>query len=660
MEHQPQFGGATEHEVERLAREQAEAYERIRLPASAEELITATIDPGMGAVDRLLPILSRAAVGSLSSFQDILLQISARLRAILLTYAKKGEKEREEPTDFAKHLVRSVQGFDDPKVLAGLSDIAEYVIAELHPLILKAWQEYAVLVESISDDAKERLGLPKTKAQFFDALTIGMVEEQNVHSLFGLFALLAEKNPHFPHLNSETQELPKKLVITDPLGQHQTDYWTERVAAHKAMYGKEIRLSGLVKQRTTSAIYELQEVELRTRDQELKNAIQSVSEWLDSEQGQLEGLDDEAFVGYTAGLHFAYGDPEILITLLNSLEIIKQKVPYLYVRLLGRSPNPVTPENTRSDMFGNVLHIAFHHSMNLQTGKGTEEYQALQSFLSGLTRMEARQDVIAPLSDEEFAYMEKVLSEYIQEGVQENNFMPTVFSAIMFGEKKRAYLMGKMLERVSAENRERLLQELRTATPREFIRLVRGRRLFPHRTEYYYDITRWPQDAMAILKSRVGAIHLGGVWPENKETIVWINEVNFGALDKLLEFLRYEMKRPRADYKQPLAALKRELWKSTPSEKMLKGDEFYQWLEERIRTRNKTAVYDIIDVVNTHTNISEKQWRSWRMNLISKGPIIYNEKRDRTAELLSFLCKIVHSFESDEFKKFLIRFSTHT
>lgn len=650
---------------ELLTKQRAEQEDVPRMPKTPEEMIASTLDPVSGCVDKITVPLSRLAVGSLSKLQDILLQINTRLLAYL-----KGD-----PGLYAHHLLGAALRSAPSNERGALADITAYIVADLNPLFHAAWHEQSNLTTKLTDEIKSHHGIPVTIEEFFAGFDVGEVNNEKVFSFFGALKSIAQEHDLFPLLDTREPELPKEIVITDPLGLEQKEYWLSRQKAYGALYGRDdLSLQELIRSKNAGMLYDLALLDQNTRDEDLAHAVRAIGEWLECEQEQIEGVSDDEFGEYVAGLHFAYGDPETLIALLNSMETLKQKAPEFFVRILGRSPRPAGLEDTRSDLFGNSIQAALYRSLHLQTGKGTEEYESLQSFLNGLTRMEARQDVIAPVSDEEFSQMEKVFDDYME---QAGDSDLRLFPAIMFGEKRRAYLMGKMLERVSAENRERLLGELRDATPREFVRLMNSKRLLPggYLGILAYIDKEFPPDVKAVLlerglpssseDERLGIIAaVDGVGALSVPKIRSALSVGIAlaipniTLDDIKKVRKYQ--KVVATGRSRWEDIENLLWKTTPSEKLVRGDEFYDYLKkatDRMKKRgrrgmdNRSAtqadVEVILEILNAHPDITREQWQQWMHGLQwrDSGGGIERKKRE-FRDVKSALAPIFHNFFS--------------
>ncbi|GEM_PF-5079359 len=595
-------------ELERLAVNRVEREDTPRMPETPEEMIEATLDPVTGCVDQILAPLSRLglAVGGL---RDILLQINARLLAYLKSEKIVKKKKTLVPSAYACHVLSASSGLAPADEVLAIDDATAYIVAELNPLLHAAWKEYMAIAAGITNDQRTRHDIPKTIEEFFESFNIGRIGDQKVISFFGVLKDIASEDTDIALLDSKTAELPKEIVLTDPFGTEQKKYWLSRQRAYAALFHKDISLQELIHSKNTAVLYDFSQIADQTQDEDLKEAVQNIRSWLEGEGEQVKGMADDEFEQYIAGLHFAYGDPETLIELLNSLEIVKQKEPELYVRALGRSLRPWSQADAKSDLFGNLLQAAMYRSMHLSTGKGTEEYEALQSFLTGLTRMESRQDTIAPLSDEEFESMEKMFTDYVeQQKIEreegEGSIVSLLVPGLLFGEKKRAYQMGKMLERVSAENREGLLNELRTATPNEFVRLMNSKRLLPKPLEWYENSAAGfeiPADALHVIEERGVHIRNG----EEREIAIatlrsadTFSAVRTGVLNvgrlvismvtpSTKEAVQYQAR--RVGRKKNLFEVEGEnirfaLWKTTPSEKLLRGDEFFDYLKKSADT----------------------------------------------------------------------------
>ncbi|MEK7122608.1 MAG: hypothetical protein AAB855_02005 [Patescibacteria group bacterium] len=635
--------------LEQLAIQRAEQESEARMPETPEEMIAATLDPVTGCVDQILAPLSRLGVGNLSKLQDILQQVNARLLMYLKSEATVKKKKTFVPSAYARHVLSVSSQVASQDEIVVIADATAHIIAELNPLMHAAWTAYNALVGHMSEDELAQAGLPRMIEEFFATLDDGRVEGQRVFSLFGVLKEIAGEQSTVALLDARKAELPKEIVLTDPLGVAQKEYWTTRQRAYTAMGRGDVSLQALVSGRTLLTLNNLSELALSTHDEELKEAAEHVGFWLEGERMQVEGLNDDAFEKYVAGLHFGYGDPDVLLTLLNSLEIVKQKAPELYVRIMGRAPRPFSPTDARSDLFGNLVHAALYRSLHMESGKGTEGYQILQNFLDGLTHVDSHQEMIAPLSEEEI----QAIGELIEKDVASGSFMAVAMAPMMFKEGRDAYMLGKLLERVSAENREGLLQELRNASPDEFVRLMRSRRLLPKGLGSYREHD-FPSDIKAVLAER----ELQSDSNYGRTLIIIavdhadrLSRVRVGTMLKLgVDMLSPQstMKeiKDSADYlrlsrEEGGAVLERlnvSLWKTTPSEKLLKGKAFYTFLKkitDRVQknseqtdatSANNEDIHIIFDILNVHPSLTENEWYTWFYDQILRSDEIERDE----------------------------------
>ncbi|MDP2631088.1 MAG: hypothetical protein Q8P56_06835, partial [Candidatus Uhrbacteria bacterium] len=634
-------------ELERMAVQRAEQEEEPRMPETPEEMIAATLEPATGSVDRLLTILSRSTRSNLSSFQDILIQIQERLHRYLHDVKDKKGKTETSPSAYAQKIFHAGADRSADLLIDDLSRFTGTMIAELNPLFHKAWKEYQKLTKSIQSEKKLSLHLPATMEEFFASFEKGDLQNQKVYSFFGIVEKISEANPSFPQLDLTRPYVPKELIVLDPFGSNQFSYWNDAQRLHKSIYEQDISLSDNVRTRTERALDELGKLLQDSGDADLNEAVELIGFWLNGELSQIEGMNDDELKKYSAGVHFAYGEPNEIMGFLNFLEILKQKEPVVYARILGRSAQAGSPEATRSDLFGNMLHVALYNSLHLYTGRGMSEYQDFNSFVTGLTKIDARQDELGLISDEDMARFEQEFLRHA-EAEMENPFLGV--AALRFGEFSRAYRLRKMLEKVSAENRERLLVELRNATPKEFIHLLNDRRIFPQPIESYAPdwmdgsgITvhayknnipvaeyapKLPTDIEAVFVER----GLGEILADRKRRVEFLRMPSkfrpplqrpFGVLiDVVDRIYGPDMTGPiKKEWEEEISGI---VWRTTPSEKLLAGDEFYKYIQgiaDKISKRggggfdvssqNQEDIAPFLDIINVHSDVDKVDWFKW-------------------------------------------------
>lgn len=689
---------SADQELERMAVQRAEHEDEPRMPENPEEMIAATLEPVTGCVDQIIPVLSRLAVGSVSGLQDILMQINARLLAYLKSETMVKKKKTLVASAYARQCFSAASGVASADEIVIIADITAHIVAELNPLMHAAWETYSALTQDMPKDTMAQEGIPRTIEEFFTLFDRGRAEQQRVFSLFGVLKKIASEQTSIGLLDSSKVEIPREIVLTDPFGVSQKEYWVSRQRAFSKRDKSDVSLQTLVSERTLLVLNKLSELALSTHDEVLKEAAEHTGFWLHGELMQVKGLSDEAFEKYAAGLHFGYGDPEVLLTLLNSLETLKQRAPELYVEIMGRALRPLSPTDARSDLFGNLLHAALFRSLHMESGKGTEGYQILQTHLIGLTHMDSHQAMIAPLSEEEIQAIGKVIEEDVKSG----SFMAVAMAPMMFKEGRDAYMLGKLLEKISVENREGLLQELRNATPDEFVRLMRGRRLLPKEIEWYESPNHpLPADVLQILKDRgfpevaedssekthfIYALYaetfshtsrrkvgeygslpfkaIGGAIEQTFDSILggpirtgpgFLLSPFFGAYVGVADGI-VSLKERNKYITKHVSHREQILWKTTPSEKLLAGDEFFLYIS-RISSRikrggrgldvtpeNQEIVPVLFDLLNAHADITGLQWHRWLHGLQweSQGNGL-EVRRKKLSEVKSVLAPIFHN-----------------
>ncbi len=660
-------------ELDRLAVQRAEQEEAPRMPATPEEMVAATLDPTHGCFALLISALQRTEAGSeIGVLSDLVFEVEDRMTRRLKQGASEQEKKKSAPSAYAALLHSCATPERDESALRGLAELSSYVVAEFNPLLHRIGTEYERITATIPEQRKREMHLPSTREEIFRYFTIGRVEQDRVYSAFGLLDRIAEGAPDFPQFNTEQVELPKKIVVLDPFGADQASYWENTIDTYRQMYNKELSLPAVVTIKSAACVYELRELMIHSHDSRVCEAAEFVIFWMEGELSSIYDMSQEQFTAYIKNLHFGVGDPSVGIALLNQLEILKQQDEScdLFCQMLGVRTHRVPTEGSRSVLFGNIFHEAFYRTAHLRLrrkGAGESEGQKeLTERLDGSTNLSIKQAPIVDMNDDDWAAL---LRQHIQTPEEAAERAPALIAA-MTGATRCAYLLRKLLVELSIEGRGELLDELRIATPREFERLMLGRRLLPEGIEWYGDPDhKLPLDVVEVVRER----GFDDFSNERKSTFIYnlsaqtayqkavrvaahysflpwravvgavvssLDVIVSGVPDSPLNLLMAPIRPFMGAYEEVTDALKEgkakqqyiealaqdcenTLWKTTPSEKLLDGDEFYKYIKgitDRIKKRggigsdiveNQNDIRKILDILVAHEDIGKVGWFAW-------------------------------------------------
>lgn len=654
--------------------------ENLRL--SFQDIVSATVEPGDGALSKLWSYLSLLPKDQSQEIYELLMDLELRTRRYLITKENSGKK-KQQPTIYARLLVDAVNSEEETSRSAqrALVELSSVVVAELTPILRRIHAVIAEIAPSLS--TMQTIQNLSTNDGLLHALSQGSSGREDVPSFFGILQSLNEKVKDFPSINLSEVTIPQRLIIENPLGDDTVGYFKERQDIFASIYDRKISLPQLLASRSLSVAYELgtttqhiarevkrdaaqlENLEDDTQREKMQAEIDgkrnlqrtyaTLTQWVRTAAESLEGVSDTSFQSHVASLTFAWGDPEEITDLLNGLEVVKHDNPELYARMLGIQAQVASSEVQRSDLFGNALHIAFHHSLHARTTSDIQGSQFFHDRIVKLTELDATQDVLVHINERQWQKLEKLLVPQAS-GIAQGS-VTELWKAKQYVEFFQSYQLRKMLEEADMEKREELLNNLRTATPLEFIRSMTDRRLLSRGLAWYEDY-EFPADVVPVLKER-------GFEVDDKEARVriviaiesvhsffWASEVATRILGRTIRSAtdttlpvgnRYFNTRGESfniniikDSKKNWDAIVTELWKTTPSEKILGGKEFFEYIglivaemHVLIKKNEKrfTDDYTKLDkmglddgsrilehffaVLSAHPDITKEQWTDW-------------------------------------------------
>ncbi|MBI4600259.1 hypothetical protein HY732_05070 [Candidatus Uhrbacteria bacterium] len=636
---------------ESIAAKRAEEESEARMPNTPEEMIAATLDPA-GCIDRALPPIPLGAHADAGAVDDLMLEIKERLMRYLQMETKKGRKRVLAPNPYAQMLTALVGAGYTEEQLRGLGEITRRIVAELNPLLHRVWEQYVLLTQAIPDEERAERGDARTIEEFFTRMQIGTVNDQRIFSFFGVLRHFADIRNTFPRFDTARAELPKIIDVQDPFSEDREPYWREMQGAYKAVFGVALSLPALAAWQTQEVLNGIRDLSTHTHDESVKTAAEYIGFWLWGEMSQIADMSDEKFTGYLRDLHFAYGDPDIFIALLDSLRVLKEREPAFLCQMLGHTVSASPNESRKSAHYGNALQAAFYRSAHLKVKDGVEGHEDFREFLDDAIHLDRKQAKLINISDDEFA---QLLRSHIRTPGQAVRRVPPAL-ALMVGAGRQAYMLRKFLAEVSVEGREALLEELRTATPNEFVGLLNSPRLFPRGIERYevglrsyaevadrkgIPVTEYtrklPPDIETIFIGR----GLGPILSKHDtrdEFMTMPREfrpqrrplVFIGDISDFITLASYTSGRHRR--RRWFKDMSDILWKTTPSEKLLQSKEFYQYLKRATgrmeksgargmdnKKANQADVEIILEILNSHAGITREQWDLWLLQLRGFG-----------------------------------------
>ena len=426
-------------------REKREATEQP--PKTTKELIDATDN----AVDILRSLFVRN-----EAVQDQLAFLSER---VLFYLHQDGE-----PTLFASALLKPIQERSVEET-ATVSRILSMITQEVNPILYNLRQ--AILkFNAVTQAGKAADDIIGQNEGLLKYLQTGKVENQTVTTLFGYLEGLSATQKH----------VPQQFVVLNPLSLSKTnvDYWDERSEAHKEVTGQEQKdWAELIAGRSMRAVYEL-DAAADTLEREGKEHVADC--FIEVSQFIAERIDalSANFQKTSKGLSF-FNPNQIgmsageIINLLSAAEVVKHQNPQLYARLIGIAPGRKDAKATRSDLFGNIFHIALDKSLrSRKKPKSSEEqagHQMIHDYLGGLCRRDAGQVMMVNVGEEQLDQMQSRLKDELQRAVGEQNtvLMVQLVEQITSGfsaKKARAFLEGISESKTEEKEEQAFLRDI--------------------------------------------------------------------------------------------------------------------------------------------------------------------------------------------------------
>ena len=460
-----------------LGNKEVEQKDYSYLPATPEALLTATIAPGEGVVDRLarrfagLEVQHALRTNDIAighdprDVHDFVIELEGRVRRYLVQEEGKGKNKKTHPTKYAEFLIRALQ---DPAALTptlrrGLAESSSTVIAELTP-ILRDLQKH--LHDDVAPHLSEMQSIQDivTPEGLLSSLRVGSADQTDTYSLFGALHTLATRIRGFPSLDLKEKHLANHLLVEDPLANKAAPYWKDKQRFYKQVYHLDLSRPEIIRQRSSSAASTLAEhatgklekqiaiLQLRlqahidatqTREsqggdaEDIKKAKRQTDEdetklqifqseierardlqtryvelanWIWGHASSMNGISEAVLADRVATLTFTWGDYEEIRGTLNNLEYIKRDNPELYAQLLGIQAGGLSKEATRSERFGNVLHIAFARSLHQAATSDRPEAPAFRTRMEGLCTLDVRQAPLILINEKQWEFLGQTLA----------------------------------------------------------------------------------------------------------------------------------------------------------------------------------------------------------------------------------------------------------
>ena len=647
--------------------------EQVRPPASVQELLAATLGGGAYSIGVFEELWNRVKhIPDEYSFPIHLVryEIETRIRRFLLQPKDKEDgkpKKKQEPTEYATLLIKAITGVQKltPDESQELADLSFQVISQLQPLLRNILQTLEGAAGHLTElESIKALANPAT---FHDHISTGVVRKNKTNSLFGVLDAIALHTKDFPRLNLAETKQPIELTIEDPFAADLDAYWKEKQKTLTPRSGKKPTIPELCAMRSHAAWYELSErathlkkaldlqqkkldsvtneakrEEISRKCDALKKSLDAcffLASWISKEAQSIERVKPQVFHTHLASFALHARKPKETFDLINHLEQLKTNDPDLYMRLLGLQSVPISPTDTRSDVYGNVLHASVHRARYTRFESKEKEWQELQERIRSLTNLAHEAVPLQFTSDYQWEKLQQRARGVARRGTIGEEAVQVGMLGNMIGYFAPGYRMRKFLETTDFEKRERVLAQLRLASPSEFIRLVqenfKGKETDP------------PADLAEVFRERelfdfyvsTRGSGYGNTWYSATSERVYegIKEVRQSELGAHLLF-------------SP-SGLEFCLFRSTPSEELVRGNEFFHFIRNcadhdfmllfatvprwalrhppddyyrrtEIYTRKNAmnkefaryATEELLAILDAHPDITKEQWHQWAMD----------------------------------------------
>ncbi|MFA6475165.1 MAG: hypothetical protein WCV88_03075 [Patescibacteria group bacterium] len=398
----------------------------------------------------------------------------------------------------------------------------------------------------------------------------GEAGAERVTSLFGLMQAVHDQDPTFPILDFTTPVHPGKEAIKwvgeiDPLdGATHQDYWQTRLEIRRDRAPRT--LPNELRRRSDTLAYDLEHAPDHA-------AYQTLITWIDEHSKLLrDDMSPAELADYRATLHFAHGDSEDVIALLNAAEKVKATNPLLFLQMIGVTPGHdyAEPTAARSGVFGNVFHLALYRSLHLSIPEDNEGLQLFKKRVEALLEVDTPMPELTAISDAAMRTIDAQFRQAATEQTVHPVLLAGMYMQFMPGYKIRHDLEA-MLKVVSFAERERTLHRLKTGTPDVFFATWNS---LP-------EVMQNDPEIKKIKEARVGTMKL--------KTLT----------GPIFEDMRLQ------------------IWE-TVSDTALLCDEFQHDLTKEQRLHRLDRQLGLRDVWEAHPNITQEQWLKWYDGLVER------------------------------------------
>lgn len=582
----------TGQDVERMAREQAEAELQEREPNNASELIEATLS----ALEQL-----RNELAYNPEAAAILTQIEQRVRRFTI----EEDEDEEESSQYLENR------FTQPNEQT--QQIDRYLVAELNPLLadlrdaIRGEHDDVRTIPAAAQDLYTQLE-DETVEPLIARLRYGQQDDQRVATLFA----------SVDGFTCEREHMQQKLVVRDPISKDEMAYWESRLNERSGDTTPEQVIAG----RSFTAAYEIDQLMVLAEardDEKLAEACAVLSEWLHTTGEQME----QSFQQTTRNFDFAHGDLAQVFAIMNAAEMIKHREPMLYARLLGVSPgSDQHTEVERSDLYGNALHIAVAHSLRyrLGTGVSSEAIPAASILKERVRKMTVMDATSIPLflGEQEMQDI-GAMKKRIKEDMATSGDPFRAVKALRQGVSQEMYL-AELLHSVDLAERDKRVEDLRVASPSEFLAMVRGLSEDaledPHIHGVVAQRLKITDDELNERGLKQHLLHRISEHSKNRRRQIHGKSVAIGlALD--LQTQQFGKNSPEA------MALQMMLWETMPKEAILSEAFFIDIVEASKRAPEEPSedneahwLGESVLYAAAHADITDAEWEQWFQQMV--------------------------------------------
>lgn len=317
------------------------------------------------------------------------------------------------------------------------------------------------------------LGFGASRLEVIEKLSVGdLVKQERVHdvsvtprrrTIIGLLRDLDARLPEDERTNAWTleapPELPPSIIVSDPFqvgDDALAAYWRHRIGTAHEVYEKKATILSLSGDKTSAVIWELENVANHATDEVLRDAARQIVQWLEGKQIYYQDPDPRDFELYHLGME----DPETLMHILRSLDVIKHFDPELFIELLGIDPSL----GGRSPYFGSFLHKALYNTQRTIDHTSPElGTMAIQTMMKQLLTVDDRvQTYSAVVSQESLKAMAGEMKRSVDASPSSQSKAQTLMMmAVPFSRMAIDAEVRRQLDALREASPENVVEELR-------------------------------------------------------------------------------------------------------------------------------------------------------------------------------------------------------